>query len=184
MSEVDKLIQSERSKQLPESKKSDLDRQFEGEFGDHLKTLGEDIEHVNLRMAHINNFIVNLETQVNNLRALIANDSNSAKRGNYYTLMNTCVELNARYEDLYLKCMDLKYKYRKEFGETLYKVKRTTFIDVPKTKKEVEAEGDLSAVKLSQLLKDVLSKLDANDKATHEVLGTIKDLETDPMYKI
>src|SRR6056297_2060870 len=139
MSEVDKLLQNNQSKVVKE--KSSLDRDFENEFSNRFKNLEEDIQNVDSRMAHLNKFIVNMETQVNNLRALIANDTNSSKRGSYYTLMNTCVELNARYEELYLKCMDLKYKYRKEQDDLSHKVKKLTHLDIPKMKKEAESGG-------------------------------------------
>jgi len=114
MNEVDKLLQSTAAKQKQYKEASKEDELSEGiklesEFKDNFQNLDDDIKHIDMRMAHINKFVVNLETQVNNLRALIANDDNPAKRGSYYTLMNTCVELNARYEELYLRCLDITF---------------------------------------------------------------------------
>jgi len=137
-----------------------------------------------MRLAHINKFIVNLETQVNNLRALIANDTNPAKRGSYYTLMNTCVELNARYEDLYLRCLDIKFKYRKEQDDLNHKVKKMTNIELPRAKLDPTGTGDMTSVRLSQLLKDLASKLEGTDKKANAIFDTLTELETDPEYKV
>jgi len=183
MSEVDKLLQNNQSKVVKE--KSSLDRDFENEFSNRFKNLEEDIQNVDARMAHLNKFIVNMETQVNNLRALIANDTNSNKRGSYYTLMNTCVELNARYEDLYLKCMDIKYKYRKEQDDLSHKVKKLTHLDIPKMKKEAESGGgELTAGRLATLLQELSDKISKTEDDATGIKQTLDDLHNDPDLRI
>lgn len=189
MSEVDKLIQSTVSKKAVADVVVDPGdasaRAFEKEFKDNFQSLKEDIEHLDTRMQHINKFIVNLETQVNNIRALIANDENPAKRGSYYTLMNTCMELNARYEELYLKCMDIKYKYRKEQDDLNHKVKKLSHLDIPKLRGgSDDPNAELSASKLAKILFTLSEKLDKTDNETKTVLNTIQDLEDDPDLRI
>jgi len=195
--EVDKLLDS-TTKEHPFVTEPDVDpdvapdltlpsRLIESEFEDKYQNLKDDIESVDARMLHINKFIVNLETQVNNIRALIANDENPNKRGSYYTLMNTCIELNARYEELYLKCLDIKFKYRKEQGDLSYKVKKMSHIDIPRMKQGVKKDdggGELSAGKLSSLLHKLNEKLNKTDSDTSDVLKSLTELETDEEYKI
>jgi len=186
MGEVDKLIQSVTSKKIANTKELDgTDKQIETEFTENFQKLKDDIEHIDIRMQHINKFVVNLETQVNNIRALIANDDNPNKRGSYYTLMNTCMELNARYEDLYLKCIDLKFKYRKEQDDLNYKVKKMSYLEIPRLTKDTKDEaGELSAAKLSSLLQILAESLNKTDKKSDEVFDTINSLENDPDYKL
>jgi len=186
MNEVDKLLQNSASKQKIDKDDEQTDGlRLESEFKLNFKSLDDDIQHIDMRLAHINKFIVNLETQVNNLRALIANDTNSAKRGSYYTLMNTCVELNARYEDLYLRCLDIKFKYRKEQDDLGHKVKRMTNIELPKAKiSDGGGSGEMSSVRLSQLLKELAAKLDSTDTSTNKVFETLSELDTDLDYKL
>lgn len=189
MSEVDKLIQSTAAAKSADALQGDLGdvaaKAFEGEFKDNFQSLKEDIEHIDIRMQHINKFIVNLETQVNNIRALIANDENPAKRGSYYTLMNTCIELNARYEELYLKCMDIKYKYRKEQDDLNHKVKKLSHLDIPKMRGGGDdPNAELSASKLAKILFTLSEKLDKTDTETNKVFNTIQDLEDDPDLRI
>jgi len=194
MGEVDKLLQSTLSKpeaeEVPRLLEKDplaADRNFEREFDPNFQSLKEDITHIDSRMAHINKFIVNMETQVNNLRALIANDTNSSKRGSYYTLMNTCVELNARYEDLYLKCMDIKFKYRKEQDDLVHKVKKIASIDIPRLRQAGDGEeglGELSASKLASILTKLTDKINGTDKEANALTQTLEDLKNDPDYKI
>lgn len=189
MNEADKLLQNNHSKNksnVSGKNKESLDREFENEFTVRFTNLEEDIQNVDSRMAHLNKFIVNMETQVNNLRALIANDTNSSKRGSYYTLMNTCVELNARYEELYLKCMDLKYKYRKEQDDLSHKVKKLTHLDIPKMKNDNKDDGagELSAGRLATLLQGLSEKLSATESDAIGIKQTLNDLDNDPDLRI
>lgn len=191
MGEVDKLLQSTLSKQEAETDivTDELapDVKFETEFKPNFDSLKADIEHIDSRMQHINKFIVNMETQVNNLRALIANDTNSSKRGSYYTLMNTCVELNARYEDLYLKCMDIKFKYRKEQDDLAHKVKKLSHLDIPRMRKDIgdgDELGELSASKLASILTKLTDKINGADSDAVALTKTLAELQEDPDYKI
>jgi len=189
MSEVDKLIQSSRAKNMETIKDTgpiDTPEQIQlnDKFQEKFDNLARDVDHVDARMKHINDFVINLETQVNNLRALIANDDNSSKRGHYYTLMNTCVELNARYEELYLKCLDIKFKYRKEQDDLQYKVKKMVHIELQRIKKDDDGEGELSSSKLSKMLNTIMSKLDKTDDEADKMIKSLTELEDDADYKI
>ena len=189
MSAVDELIQSSRSKNIEAINKApqiDLPEQIQldGKFTEKFDNLSHDIDHIDARMKHINDFVINLETQVNNLRALIANDDNPTKRGHYYTLMNTCVELNARYEELYLKCLDIKFKYRKEQDDLQYKVKKMVHLDIPRLKKDNIEDGDLSSSKLSSMLNTIMSKLDKTDTEANDMVKSLTEFENDNDYKI
>ncbi len=183
MSEIDSLIQSSRSKEF-QLKLSDDELQLNKKFKERFENLCKDIDHIDFRMKHINNFITNLETQVNNLRALIANDENPSKKASYYTLMNTCVELNARYEDLYLKCIDIKFKYRKEQDDLDWRIKRMIHLELPKLKTDDAGNEELSSTKLSKLLNIILDKLNSTDNKTGAVFDSIAELEQDKEYKI
>lgn len=189
MSEVDKLIQSSRAKNMETIKNAGPiatpeQIQLNSKFKDKFENLERDVNHVDARMKHINDFVINLETQVNNLRALIANDDNSSKRGHYYTLMNTCVELNARYEELYLKCLDIKFKYRKEQDDLQYKVKKMVHIELPRLKKEDDGDGELSSIRLSKMLNTIMNKLDKTDGEANDMIKSLTELDDNDDYKL
>jgi len=57
-------------------------------------------------------------------------------------------------------------------------------IELPKAKLDPVGGGEMTSVKLSQLLKDLAAKLDITDTSTNKVFETLSELETDLDYKL
>ena len=153
------------------------------EYVQYFKNLESDITHIDNRMSHIQKFITNLDTQVQHIQSLIKSDANPGKRGNYYQIMNTCMELNARYEDLYIKCMDLKQKYRKEQDDLKHKVSRLVDIDIPKSKVDV-GHHSLTPGNLAMMIQELTSAIGKNDRSAEKIQDSIQTLYDDPDYQL
>jgi len=153
------------------------------EFKGRFKNLDIDIEHLDNRAAHIQKFIFNMETQVDNIKTLIKNEKNPGKKGNYYGLMNSAIEINARYEDLYLKCLDIKYKYRKEQNDLNTKIARMAEIDLPKA--GLDSPDDiLTPGKLAKMISDLTKAISKNDNAADDLTSSLSELEENPEYSL
>lgn len=162
-----------------ESNNLSIKKQFETNF----KNLELDITHIDLRLSHIQKFVVNFEGQVDQLRNIIKNTSDPAKKASLYAILNNSIELNARYEEIYIKCLDLKQKYRHNQSDLNYKMVRLIELELSKVKEE---ENSLTPGRLAQMVNE-LSSVVNNQTNTHSsniLIDDISSIQNDPKYRI
>jgi len=154
------------------------------EFSTYFTNLERDITHIDNRMSHIQQFIINLTSQIDNIKQLIKSDPNAGKKGQYYQLMNTCMEINARYEDLYIKCMDLKQRYRKEQDDLKLKLSKLTEIDIHRVDTNDMSKQTLTPATLATMLHQLTEVIGKNDIQSNKVKESIMQLNEDPDFKL
>lgn len=153
------------------------------EFEERFENLEKDIVHIDTRMQHIQQFCTNLDAQVQNLQQLVKSDNNPGKKGQYYQIMNSCMELNATYEMLYIRCMELKQRYRKEQDDLHSKISKFTEIEIPKAKVDV-SEQALTPASLALMMQELTSAINKNDDKAEKVHASLQELEENPDYKL
>lgn len=179
------------------SKKSDeseiVINKYKEEFENCKVNLETDIEHVNTRLGLIQSYITGIDTQLSNLKNLIKNCQNPNEKGKLYNLLNQALELNVKYQELYLKALDIKRNYRKEQDEFTYKKIRFVEIEIKKAEGEQDERG-LTPTKLLQVMRDLQTEIHKetkrNDTAPKEqqrsnpVTEALTLLDDDPDYRI
>jgi hypothetical protein len=162
-----------------ESNNLSIKKQFETNF----KNLELDITHIDLRLSHIQKFIVNFEGQVDQLRNIIKNTSDPSKKASLYAILNNSIELNARYEEIYIKCLDLKQKYRHNQSDLNYKTVRLIELELSKVKEE---ENSLTPGRLAQMVNELSSVVNtqSNNHSSNILIDDISSIQNDPKYRI
>lgn len=174
---------SEDNSPLPpetEFNKAEIKKQFETT----VNNLDTDISHIDLRLSHIQKFIINFEGQIDQIRTIIKNTTDPSKKASLYGILNNSIELNARYEEIYIKCLDLKQKYRKDQSDLNYKVVKLIELELSKIKEEEES---LTPGRLAQMVNELsstISKQSNNDPTDPSLLNDISSIQEDPKYKI
>ena len=156
---------------------------IKSEFQLRFDNLEKDITHIDNRMGHIQQFCTNLDAQVQNLQALIQNDQNPGKKAQYYQVMNNCMELNASYETLYIRCMELKQKYRKEQDDLHTRISKFTEIEIPKAKVD-HGEQALTPANLALMMQELTRSIHKNDSKADTLKASIQELEENNDYKM
>lgn len=93
-------------------------------------SLSEDIQIIDIRMPEIQLYLSDLKTQLQQLRSMIANEEDPAKRADLYKIMNNSLELSATFERIYLNALDVKYKYKQGFINSIHKKVKLLEIDL------------------------------------------------------
>lgn len=153
------------------------------EFNIRFDNLEKDIAHIDGRMKHIQNFCTNLDLQIKNLQTLVKADNNPGKKGQYYQIMNSCMELNATYEQLYIRCMELKQRYRKEQDDLHSKISRFVELEMPKANIENHDQA-LTPASLAMMMQELTRSITTNDKKAEVIKTSLQELEEDPDYKL
>ena len=100
--------------------------------------------------------------------------------------------MNVKYQDLYLKALDIKRNYRKEQDEFSYKKIRFIEIEIKKAEGDEDERG-LTPTKLMQIMKELQSDIQQERKEvkeidtkpqTNSVMDAISILNDDPDYRI
>jgi len=174
ISDSDELFQPELGFSKLEIKK---------QFDSNLTNLDNDISHIDVRLSHIQKFIVSFEAQVDQIKTIIKNTSDASKKANLYGILNNSIELNARYEEIYIKCLDLKQKYRKDQSDLNYKVVRLIEFELSKIKEE---ETSLTPGRLAQMVNELSSTINKQSliNPDSELISDISSIQDDPKYKI
>jgi len=171
---------------VKEDEIKDVKTEVKKQFLETFENLDRDISHIDLRLSHIQKFIVNFESQIDQLRNIIKNTTDSNKKSNLYTILNNSIELNARYEEIYIRCLDLKQKYRKEQSEANYKVVRLMEIELNKIGID---DTQLTPGRLAQMLNELSSAVnkkqdERSPSIADDLIGDISALQNDPKYRI
>lgn len=161
-------------------KTDDRTQELMSEFKTRHENLVTDISGVDRRAGEIQKNISTLDIQVENLKNLIKGETDSGKKGKLYGLLNECLELLAKYHDIYLKCLDIKHKYRKEEDDLLLKRSRFFEIDMRKVGRELEDLNLSNLVSMMQALQNRLNDT-GGDQMIHEISG---ELEENDSYKL
>ncbi len=184
------LLNQQHQQEQQEQQITDADREHravaarvKSEFAQRFDNLEKDIVHIDARMQHIQQFCTNLDAQVQNLQQLVKSDNNPGKKGQYYQIMNSCMELNATYEMLYIRCMELKQRYRKEQDDLHSKISRFTEVEIPKSKVDV-SEQALTPASLAIMMQELTSAITNSDKKAEKIHTSLQELEDNPDYKI
>lgn len=144
----------------------------------------KDVTHVENRLSNIQLYISSLDTQVNNIKQLIQNEKDPAKKGKLYGVLNNSMELIVKFQDLYLKAMDIRYKYRREQVDFL--IKKTKLIEIDLRKYKDLSSADLNTSKLVQLIMNIQTQLENYNETgkESEIHERLKSIEEDDRYKI
>jgi hypothetical protein len=156
------------------------------QFSENFNNLELDISHIDLRLSHIQKFIVSFEGQIEQLKTIIKNTSDPTKKSNLYAVLNNSIELNVRYEEIYIKCLDLKQKYRHNQSDLNYKVIRMIELELSKIKEEEET---LSPGRLAQMVNELSAVIhnksnSLNSITSEELVNDITSIQNDPKYRI
>lgn len=108
------------------------------------KSLNSDIQTTDIRMSEIQLYLADLKTQLQQLKALVANEKDPGKRANLYKIINNTLEIAATYEGLYLKALEVKYRYRQEFTNAIHRKVKLLEIDLDNN----ESVGELNKTQL------------------------------------
>lgn len=94
------------------------------------KSLNSDIQNTDIRMSNIQLYLSDLNTQAQQLKSMVANEKDSGKRANLYKVINNTLEMCANFEGLYLKALEVKYRYRQEFINSVHRKFKLLEIDL------------------------------------------------------
>ena len=158
--------------QLPELQKLDDDGHLSRiQINDQLikieNSLNSDIQNTDVKMGDIQLYLADLRTQLQQLKSLVANEKDPQKRANLFKVINNTLEIIATFEGLYLKALEVKFKYRQEFTNTIHRKVKLFEIDL----KEAETVNELNK---TQLL-TVIGKL----QTTFEKLSAMNQVAVD-----
>ena len=152
------------------------------DFSEVKRNYKQDITHVDSRLTQLQSYITTLNSQAQNLKTLIQNEKDPSKRAKQYQILNECLELIATFEGLYLKAMEVKFRYRKE--QTDFIVKKAKYIEIELAKLTADDKAsDLNTAKLVEMLQSfermVLEKAGSNGEpaALPEAITKIDDEE-------
>lgn len=185
---IDKILNQEENKEEPQIEP----KKYNTEFDKRVENLEIDVEHIDNRLGLIQSYITGIDTQLSNLKNLIKNCQNPNEKGKLYNLLNQALELNVKYQDLYLKALDIKRNYRKEQDEFSYKKIRFIEIEIKKAEGDEDERG-LTPTKLMQIMKELQSDIQQERKEvkeidtkpqTNSVMDAISILNDDPDYRI
>ena len=160
--------------------KTNIKKQFEST----VNALDVDVSHIDLRLSHIQKFIINFEGQIDQIKSIIKNTSDPSKKSNLYGVLNNSIELNAKYEEIYIKCLDLKQRYRKEQSDLNYKIVKLIEFEMSKIKEE---EQSLTPGRLAQMVNELSSTINKqtnNLSENNNLITDISAIHNDPKYKI
>ena len=159
--------------QLPELQKLDDDGHLSRiQINDQLikieNSLNSDIQNTDVKMGDIQLYLADLRTQLQQLKSLVANEKDPQKRANLFKVINNTLEIIATFEGLYLKALEVKFKYRQEFTNTIHRKVKLFEIDL----KEAETVNELNKTQLLTVigkLQTTFEKLSAmNQVAVNE----------------
>ena len=185
---IDKILNQEENKEESQIEP----KKYNTEFDKRVENLEIDVEHIDNRLGLIQSYITGIDTQLSNLKNLIKNCQNPNEKGKLYNLLNQALELNVKYQDLYLKALDIKRNYRKEQDEFSYKKIRFIEIEIKKAEGDEDERG-LTPTKLMQIMKELQSDIQQerkevkeidNKPQTNSVMDAISILNDDPDYRI
>ncbi len=146
-----------------------------------------DINHVDTRLIQIQDYISSLQTQVNNLKNLINNETNPGQRGKFYQILNECLELIATFESLYLKAMEVKFRYRKEQSDFICRKARYIEIELAKLGLEDKSQ-EVNTARLVEMLnnleKSSLKNETENEIKNNSLSNIMTRIEDDDKYRL
>lgn len=172
-----------------------LSKKIEKDVNDAFKLLDNDIKLIDNQYSALCKYILDLDTQLNNLKNLIRLESDPTKKGKLFTVLNTSLEIMAKYQELLVKHFGTKFNYRKEQNDTVFRKIKLLEIELKKANEEEKDFSTGSLFKLMNEMNELISSKQAaiashsessgTDPASNEIeeLSFLKDLE-DPKYKI
>lgn len=155
------------------------------------KNLDIDIEHVNSRLSLLQTYITSIDTQLVNLKNFIKNAQNDGQKVRLYKLLNESLEIGVKYHELYLRALDIKYKYRKEQDDFNYKKVDYQSIRYPKSQQEDASKDGVTLSDLMEFMKSVERQIKESQSVSsnpasnnNHIANIFKELNEDPDYKI
>lgn len=177
--QIDELLEENDAPKIEETS-----TRVENNFKRTEKDISSDISHVENRLSNIQIYITSLDTQMNNTKTLVQQEKDPSKKGKLYGVLNNCMELIVKFQDLYLKAMDIRYKYRREQVDFI--LKKTKLIEIDLRKYEDDSASDLNTSKLLQLIMNIQHQLEDYKETGEEteIQEKLKAVEDDDKYKI
>lgn len=154
------------------------DNKLVEDFKNKEQFLSEDIANLDTRATAIQDFIRELDVQMGNIKNLIKTETDAGKKGKLYGLLNETMELNVKYHDLYLKCADIKRRYREEDNDLL--IRKTRFFEIDLVKLDKNDTQDLGVGNLSMMFQTILEQLrgatneNASETTFDNIIGDLK----------
>ena len=158
--------------QVPELQKLDNDGHLSrDQINNQLITIEDalsgDIQATDIKMSDIQLYLTDLRTQLQQLKSLVANEKDPGKRANLFKIINNTLEIIATFEGLYLKALEVKFKYRQEFTNAIHRKVKLLEIDL----KQSESVSELNK---TQLL-TIIGKLQSTFEKINNINNSIAD---------
>lgn len=119
-------------------------------------SLNTDLNNTDIRMQNIQSYIADLGTQIVQLKTMAANEKDPYKRSNLYKVINSTLEICATFEGLYLKALEVKFKFRQEFINAVHKKIKLFEIELD----QLETGGELNKVELVKMMNQLQKSFD------------------------
>lgn len=151
------------------------------ELESRFKNLNDDVFTIDQKLNDIQKTLTELDTQITNIKNIINNETDGQRRGKLFGVLNECLELKAKYYDIFLKGSGIKYQYRKEEDDFTHKKLRLINIEIPKARSDESNKG-FSIAELLESFKSLQSQLSSspNDSSQMQVSEELfSDLDKD-----
>lgn len=124
-----------------------------------------DIQVTDVKMSDLQLYLTDLRTQLQQLKSLVANEKDPGKRANLFKIINNTLEIIGMFEGLYLKALEVKFKYRQEFTNTIHRKVKLLEIDL-KTSESVSELNKTQLLTVIGKLQTTFEKLSLKNEIT------------------
>ena len=138
--------------------------------------LQQDTQLIDQRMVSLQEYVLDLKTQVQSIKSIIPSEKDPSRRANLYKLINTSLELIANFEGLLLKSLEVKNRYRQEFINSVHRKIKLFEIDLKQMEDSIGELNTVGLIKIVNALQQSFDRLSKNNTTINNNLDNDENL--------
>ena len=138
--------------------------------------LQQDTQLIDQRMVSLQEYVLDLKTQVQSIKSIIPSEKDPSRRANLYKLINTSLELIANFEGLLLKSLEVKNRYRQEFINSVHRKIKLFEIDLKQMEDSIGELNTVGLIKIVNALQQSFDRFSKNNTTINNNLNNDENL--------
>lgn len=138
--------------------------------------LQQDTQLIDQRMVSLQEYVLDLKTQVQSIKSIIPSEKDPSRRANLYKLINTSLELIANFEGLLLKSLEVKNRYRQEFINSVHRKIKLFEIDLKQMEDSIGELNTVGLIKIVNALQQSFDRFSKNNTTINNNLDNDENL--------
>ena len=138
--------------------------------------LQQDTQLIDQRMVSLQEYVLDLKTQVQSIKSIIPSEKDPSRRANLYKLINTSLELIANFEGLLLKSLEVKNRYRQEFINSVHRKIKLFEIDLKQMEDSIGELNTVGLIKIVNALQQSFDRFSKNNTPINNNLDNDENL--------